>query len=115
MNPYKVGDSVFVKPANARCFTPWGEGKVTGIIANTVVEVNSRNRHISDVRRVPMEPLREATTREYHSRPVELVADVGEVNEDVDENPDLPGDEQHDERPVRDRAPPRWLADFLVD
>ena len=35
LNPYKVGDEVYVKPHRARCVTPWSVGKVTSLAPNT--------------------------------------------------------------------------------
>ncbi|XP_067950476.1 uncharacterized protein [Watersipora subatra] len=50
LNPYKVGDTVYVKPVNARCFDKWKCRKVTRINSSTSVEVNGTNRHVSDLR-----------------------------------------------------------------
>ena len=41
-SPYQVGDSVFVKPANTKCFTSWKEEKITRIVADTVIEVEKQ-------------------------------------------------------------------------
>ena len=52
---WKEGDKVFVKPANARCTTPWTIGWVTAVNSNRSLEVNGIPRHVGDVRRVPGE------------------------------------------------------------
>jgi hypothetical protein len=50
LNPFSVGDSVYVKPPGARCTTTWPTGEVTAIISNTAVKVGSTPRHVSDLR-----------------------------------------------------------------
>lgn len=50
LNPFSVGDMVFIKPPNAKCTTTWTIGKVTGLISSTAVMVGSTPRHISDLR-----------------------------------------------------------------
>ena len=50
---YEVGDSVFVKPPEARCTTRWRQGTVTGVNSATNVDVDGMPRHIADLRLVP--------------------------------------------------------------
>ncbi|XP_067932771.1 uncharacterized protein [Watersipora subatra] len=50
LNPYKVGDQVYVKPGNAKCTSVWKTGKVTSLVSNTAVKVDDMTRHIGDLR-----------------------------------------------------------------
>ncbi|XP_067935621.1 uncharacterized protein [Watersipora subatra] len=51
LNPYKVGDQVYVKPGNAKCTAPvWKTGKVTFLVSNTAAKVDDMTRHIGDIR-----------------------------------------------------------------
>ncbi|XP_067940533.1 uncharacterized protein [Watersipora subatra] len=50
LNPYKVGDQVYVKPGNAKCTSVWKTGKVTSLVSNTAVKVDDKTRHIRDIR-----------------------------------------------------------------
>ena len=50
---FSVGDQVYVKPPDARCHTPWMEGRVTAIISDTAVEVNGVPRHVAECRCIP--------------------------------------------------------------
>jgi hypothetical protein len=129
-NPYRAGDSVFVKPGKARCDTRWNRQKVTKIVSDTVIEVNGINRHIADVRR-------DGTDMEFEThgghRDIEIcIGNMNDRHEQDNENlvhennpeysdsesasSDNDSSDQADEaRPDRDRRPPRWLADFYVD
>jgi hypothetical protein len=51
---FLAGQDVFVKPANAKCTTPWPTGVVTGSHGGVQVEVDGVPRHVADVRSVPM-------------------------------------------------------------
>ena len=50
LNPFKLNDIVYVKPHNSRCTTPWKIGRVTALVSNTALQVDSMTRHIGDVR-----------------------------------------------------------------
>ncbi|XP_067949585.1 uncharacterized protein [Watersipora subatra] len=50
LNPYKMGDQVYVKPSNAKCTSVWKTGKVTSLVSNTAVKVDDMARHIGDIR-----------------------------------------------------------------
>ncbi|XP_067949870.1 uncharacterized protein [Watersipora subatra] len=50
LNPYKVGDQVYVKPGNAKCTSVWKTGKVTSLVSNTAVKLEDMTRHIGDIR-----------------------------------------------------------------
>ena len=50
LNPFSIGDRVYVKPPGARCTTTWPTGEVTAIISNTSVKVGATPRHVSDLR-----------------------------------------------------------------
>ena len=133
LNPYRVGERVYVKPPNAGCTTSWKEGTITDIIADVVVEVDGRNRHIADVRRIVRDKKGEESVRE-----IELLARNGSNGESGNESREDDESEEEDDisssdgevrstqsndppdgrersRPIRERAPPKWLADFYVD
>ncbi|XP_067949570.1 uncharacterized protein [Watersipora subatra] len=50
LNPYKIGDHVFVKPDNAKCSSVWKPGIITALVSNTAVKVDNMSRHIGNVR-----------------------------------------------------------------
>ena len=134
MNPYRVGDQVYVRPGQARCDSKWEGAAVTGIVSENVVEVDGINRHIADVR-LGVEQIGTAqdSTKQwfYNPRPpAEVEVEFGRVHEDDDDDISSSDDGQvtssdddngsdnsvqsHEELP-RDRRPPRWLADFYLD
>ena len=47
---YRVGQSVFVKPPNAKCNTRWQPGKITAIHSALKVDVDGVPRHVKDIR-----------------------------------------------------------------
>lgn len=119
---YRIGNSVFVKLADARCNTRWKLGEVTKIVSDIVVEVDGTNHHVGDLRLVEAnEESVHANSKEFgdvNSNEDENNGDVGDGNfptsEDVAEHSEgsniaAPGDQR------RDRRPPQWLADFNVD
>ena len=52
---FKVGDAVYVRPANATCTEPWSRGRVTRVVSKFVVEVDGMARHVRHLRKVPRE------------------------------------------------------------
>ena len=50
-NAYKVGEPVWVKPADCRCTTRFCKGQVDGVISPQTVLVNGTPRHVKDLRR----------------------------------------------------------------
>ena len=50
MNPYQVGDTVYLKPVNAKCTTVWRKGVITELVSNTAAKVDGTTRHIADMR-----------------------------------------------------------------
>ncbi|XP_067940550.1 uncharacterized protein [Watersipora subatra] len=50
LNPYKVGDQVYVKPGNANCTSGAKTGKVTSLVSNTTAKMDDMTRHIRDIR-----------------------------------------------------------------
>ena len=128
MNPYRVGDEVFVKPGRARCDKRWKLGTVTKLISDKVVEIDNIDRHIADVRLSATGALQ--TTRDAVDGGIEICMDgVTAPNELIDNHNDyddnsssgnsddnqLVTEEQGVAIPTRDRRPPRRLADFYVD
>ena len=49
-SPYDVGDSVWVKPPEARCHTKYKLGTVTKVISEQSMEVDGMPRHVRDLR-----------------------------------------------------------------
>ena len=49
---FHIGDTVFVKPAAARCTTRWPTGRVTAILSGQAIEVDGVPRHVADCRSV---------------------------------------------------------------
>ena len=55
-DPYRPGDSVWVRPPRARCDTQYGKGRVTRVISDQCVEVDGMPRHVKELRhRAPSE------------------------------------------------------------
>jgi hypothetical protein len=128
-NPYRVGDKVYVK-ASPSCTKPWeGPRTVTGVPTSLSVELDESTvpRHVSHVRRFPGES--ESNTSISHSD----FAPAGAIEVDItvpdhreDEAPTVNEDWTHDDtipaveevviqsssRPVRNRRPPAYLADY---
>lgn len=77
LNPFSVGDQVYVKPPNARCTSSWSIGEVTAIISNTAVKVGGTPRHISD--------LRLCHSGAFHGDDVDLIS--GREIYDIEEDP----------------------------
>lgn len=50
LNPYKIGDQVYVKPGVAKCTSIWRTGNITALVSNTAVKVDGMTRYVSDVR-----------------------------------------------------------------
>ena len=49
-SPYDVGDSVWVKPPEARCHTKYKLGTVTKVVSEQTMEVDGMPRHVRDLR-----------------------------------------------------------------
>ena len=49
-SPYDAGDSVWVKPPEARCHTKYKLGTVTKVISEQTMEVDGMPRHVRDLR-----------------------------------------------------------------
>jgi hypothetical protein len=138
-NPYKIGDSVYVKPANARCDTEWKTATVSNVVADTVVEVNGVNRHVADVRAtskmddsMPRRDNQQMSTTEIeyniasndmidgHMRDGNIADDDHPTNNEpvLDERESdntIDAYDSSDDGPiVRDRRPPTWLSDFYT-
>lgn len=47
---FKVGELVFVKPANPRCTAQWPIGRITAVLSEQAVEVDGIPRHVADCR-----------------------------------------------------------------
>ena len=123
LNPFLVGDVVFVKPPNAKCTTVWSRGVVERLVSNTTVLVNGVNRHVADVRFS-----RHAADCSDGVSDIELAGggggeeavddSAGDVRDDVagddTDAPDDDGDRVVADRAVRERRPPPWMADYCT-
>ena len=80
-NPYKVGETVWVKPPGYRCSSKFGTGTVTRIISDQALEVDGMPRHLRDVRsRVDKECVPEASTGDGE----ETDSELEEARQDAD-------------------------------
>ena len=105
----RIGEEVWVKPPNARCTTQWGRGVITDIHSRNNVSVDGMPRHILDIRSV-----RESSDdSETDEDGVELLS---EENGDSE-----PAENQVEEivepegRPRRERRPPDWTRDYVME
>ena len=92
----KVGDEVWVKPANVRCTTRWTKGNVTGIVSSNNIIVDGVPRHILDIRKVIGPGL---STMEEEK--------IDTINEKESSLPVR-------RNPTRIRQPPGWIGDYEV-
>ena len=97
--PYTVGQTVFVKPADARCTTCWRTGTITHIHSSRKVDVDRMPRHIRDVRPVEMDGSSDSSTEEEEILPKEN--NTEEMNER--------------RYPSRDRRPPDFFVPRCLD
>ena len=100
---FEVGVKVFVKPADARCSTPWPIGTVTAVISDTQIEVDGVPRHVADCRRVP-ESLTDAGQGSNDSTTEEESS-----SDEQDENDDTQS--ANSDPPLAVRRPRRQLVD----
>ena len=101
---FSVGDSVFVKPPNARCTTVWKEGKVTGVVSNQVVEVDGINRHVADIRLINNSERGDDTSEEQQRDHAEI--EWNEVLGDGSGDGATDADDTRGDIPQRTRQPP---------
>ena len=125
LNPYKVGDHVYVKPGSVKCTSVWRPGVITGLVSNTAVKVDGMTRHVGDVR-FCWRPAIERKPTFVHSecdyivdepdRADNELSDADSISASDDENgSDMDQLDAQLNRPARDRKPPSWLADFYVN
>ena len=91
---FAVGETVFVKPPDARCTSRWNEGIVTKVNSSTNFEINGMPRHISDIRK------RDTTIEN------EMQTEVMSNDVEVEET------EESTRRSTRMRNPPRYFDDY---
>ena len=96
-SPYDVGDSVWVKPPEARCHTKYKLGTVTKVISEQTIEVDGMPRHVRDLRSaVPPEtaPTRAqifiSDDEELPLLPVRREAEEGSSDSDGEVNRPMP-------------------------
>ena len=82
----QIGDEVWVKPLNGRCTTQWGRGVVTEVNSRNNVSIDGFPRHILDI------------------RPVNV----------IDEE-EKPSDDEAPRRSLRERRPPVWIEDYIMN
>ena len=133
LNPYKVGDEVYVKPGTVRCTSVWRTGIITDIVSNTAVKVDGMTRHVGDIRFC----WRQSTDQPSTDYEVDFKENTSELdiaqynvnhggcdsdsmgNDDNDNNDggcvNVNQDENVYVRSVRNRKPPAWLADFMIN
>ena len=96
----KVGDEVWVKPGNARCTTKWREGIVTGVNSDNNVDIDGMARHILDIRR----------RNNGEEDETEEEQNGSNSDEDIEQENIQPDGRRY---PIRDRAPPAWMGDYV--
>lgn len=105
LNPYRVGDQVYVKPGDVKCTTVWKTGTVTSLVSNTTVKVDRMTRHIGDIRFCwrPELPEKvhnvEVILNDIHEPPANTETDIDDSTQAVEPS-----------RPVRNRKTP----DFYI-
>jgi len=109
LHDFKVGERVYVKPMNAPCHLPWPIGRVTNSGEGVAVEVDGVQRHVSDLRKVPIEAVPQSE--------VDGVADFDFLTEGVVTDENSVSDESVDRSPTvrrggRIRTQPRWMHDY---
>ena len=136
-NTLAAGDMVYVKPPGARCMDRWKLGKIDRVVSDTAVQVDGTNRHIADVRFAwhNSDSPRKQDSVEIESLPEnsidiadpagqqdanfnfdnEIVHDVNDAS-NIDNSDDSEHESEHCDEgsEVRDRRPPKWLADFYT-
>jgi hypothetical protein len=142
LNPFRVGDKVYVK-SSPSCTKPWvGPRTVTGVPTSISVELDDSTvpRHVSHVRKYPCEPRSGSANIQSSAdtTPVgaaEVVWTHAEVSSDNYEQPEEETDWTHEDtlratdeepdfdpesseegrtRPIRNRRPPSYLRDYDV-
>ena len=108
---FDVGETVWVKPPNARCTTKWNTGKVTNVLSRNNVEVDGCSRHVLDIRKF-VEP---SDSDAYDTAEEEISESDSEVD---NHSVDLSGIGELFETNVpkrqsmRERRPPVWLKNY---
>ena len=98
----KVGDEVWVKPADARCTSRWQEGTVAHVNSENNVEVDGMAKQVLDVR------AKNVAEGDIGSEDLNYIeADGGEDVED-----DFEGSQPLQRYPQRERTSPVWMRDF---
>ena len=112
---YKIGQTVFVKPAASRCTTKWPTGTITNILSRTNVEIDGTPRHVGDIRPMVTKDggdTKESAVLEDPAEDSESEAERNQLghadNEDRDEEPAPPPEG----RPRRRRYPPARYVDY---
>ncbi len=134
-NPYRIGDSVYVRPPGARCTTTWPVATVQEILSNTAVKIGGVPRHVRDIRLAGRqlgpsesgEVERNGNGVEDSLFDMDLDLCFGNDNDDDDGSngvndsdgngaaSDDDGEASSQVGSVRSRQPPAWLADYYTD
>jgi hypothetical protein len=113
LNPYKVGDQVYVKPANVRCTSVWKVGNITALVSNTAVKVDNMTRHVGDIRFCWRPDKHAPSLLDCEidiSNRLEQESVVNSEHQCEDNSDNVEDDDCRSSRPVRARKPP----DFYV-
>jgi len=109
LHDFEVGDEVYVKPMNAACHSAWPVGRVTNLGEGVAVEVDGIRRHMSDLRRVPVEAvprLGSGGSVEFDFEPEGVISDeISDSDESVGRSPIV-------RRGGRIRRRPRWMDNY---
>ena len=101
---FKVGDNVFVKPADSKCTTKWKNGVITKVNSYWSVDVDGIPRHISDIRDNFYEPDQESVPA--HEYFINYFSDASDQEDRDEEDTDLPR---------RERKRPERFEDYVMN
>ena len=114
-NPFVVGDEVYLKHST-RCDQPCsGPHRVTSIMSSVGVGLDGEDipRHVSHLRRVPA--VREQPeSAAMDDDDTDGADDVAEIEHPKEWGPEKSDATSPPVAAVRDRRPPKWMADFYV-
>ena len=132
METYRIGEKVYVRPADAKCTSVWKIGTVTDILTNANIEIDGVPRHVRDVRIAPTSNVSNASRKtiireevdsdESEFEDLDTLAAREEETEEivVDAEEEAGGRESVDNllpairRSTRERRKPTYLNDYVI-
>ncbi|XP_065654532.1 uncharacterized protein LOC136081163 [Hydra vulgaris] len=132
MKTYRIGEKVYVRPADAKCTSVWKIGTVTDILTNTNIEIDGVPRHVRDVRIAPASNSSNASSKIVISEEVDSDEsdledlDIFATREEGTEETVVDAEEEADGREIvdnllpairrstRERKKPTYLNDYVT-